>query len=94
MEDINDIRLGSTIPFTDQELQRWTALQRIKAENQKLRNLVSCRICRINRISCVLQCGHLTCRNCAEPLVCCPVCDTPIRNKYCVYLHPPYLKEN
>ncbi|KAL3859246.1 hypothetical protein ACJMK2_009473 [Sinanodonta woodiana] len=94
MEDINDIRLGSTIPFEDQELQRWTALERIKAENQKLRIFLLCRICGINRISCVLPCGHLTCWKCADPLVCCPVCDTPTTNKYCIYLHPPYSKEN
>ncbi|KAL3859254.1 hypothetical protein ACJMK2_009481 [Sinanodonta woodiana] len=83
---MGEIRQGSTRQFSVMELNRWITMQ---AENQQMRFFLSCRICRQNRISCVFQCGHLTCRSCSEPLVNCSICGTPITDRYSIYLHPP-----
>ncbi len=54
--------------------------------NSTCRECLTCRICYIEKINCVLSCGHVLCHECAEKIDICHICREMIKERNTLYI--------
>ncbi|XP_078000102.1 uncharacterized protein LOC144452815 [Glandiceps talaboti] len=61
--------------------QRELEVMKLKEKTRELEEAQVCSICMENRKDTAFQCGHMTCKDCADVLHNCPICRQPIERK-------------